>query len=448
MNDLSSLVSLFTSQATQPAASMPWQQTLLEQVDPQKARRQNIAAALQKASAALATTPGNFLTGLASAASTGAGAYHEGRLASDQRRVQAMQAIDQANREQQNATLSRLRDAIGVQSGYENTQYGRERDRVTDNQWQQSFNADQQYRTDQLAASKRGRSIMDDVTERRAAAESMGLTPQDPAYEAYVLTGKMPREDQAPLTATDKKAILESDDAVLANQTAIDALKSVIQPDESGRTLNDVAGSGMTADMQSWAARNDPTGLLNDETGAATTNLKNIVLGQALGSLKATFGAAPTEGERKILIELQASVDKTPAERKAIIDRAIKLAERRMVFNQQRAQGLRGGDYYKPQEVRQPEPTPQQGQGAPQPLTRGDIRNGYKFRGGNPNDRNSWEPETPATPIPLTPGAEGKTSLETPADALQQARDAIAQGADPQVVRQRLMQAGIDPAGL
>ena len=190
-------------------------------------------------------------------------------------------------------------------------------------------------------------SITSQVAERQAAAEAMGLKPDHPAYQAFVLTGKMPREDQAPLTATDKKAILEADDAVQANAMVIDQLKSVLKKDASGLSLNDRAGSGMLAGTQSWMARNDPTGFMDQGKGKATTDLQNVILNQALASLKSTFGSAPTEGERQILIELQASIDKTPAERESIIKRALQLAEARLRFNQERAASLRGGEYYK-----------------------------------------------------------------------------------------------------
>lgn len=190
-------------------------------------------------------------------------------------------------------------------------------------------------------------SITSQIAERQAAAEALGLTPDDPAYKSYIFTGKMPREDQAPLTAGDKQAIREADDAILANTTAIEQLQSVLSG-KQGETLNDRAGYGAFADWQSWAARNDPTGVFDDNKGQATTDLKNVVLGQALASLKTIFGSAPTEGERQILIELQASVDKTPDERKSIIERAIKLAEKRLQFNKDRASELRGQTYYKP----------------------------------------------------------------------------------------------------
>lgn len=187
-----------------------------------------------------------------------------------------------------------------------------------------------------------------DVEGRKAAAEQLGLTPDDPAYKSYILTGKMPREDQAPLTATDKQAILTADDSVLANETVINQLESVLKPDASGKSLNDQASYGWTANTQSFLARNDPTGFFDDAKGGATTELNNVVLGQALASLKSVFGAAPTEGERKILVDLQASVDKTPTERKKIIERAIGLAKIRLKYNKQRADGLRGQTYYKP----------------------------------------------------------------------------------------------------
>lgn len=157
----------------------------------------------------------------------------------------------------------------------------------------------------------------------------------------------MPREDQAPLTPTDKKAILEADEMVLSNQTAIDNLKSVLDEGQ-GKSLNERAGSGWTTSVQPWLARNDPTGFFDDAKGEATTELNNVVIGNSLGQLKAVFGGNPTEGERAALRELEASANNTPAERKILLNRAIGLVEKRLEFNKQRASELRGGGYYKP----------------------------------------------------------------------------------------------------
>jgi len=63
--------------------------------------------------------------------------------------------------------------------------------------------------------------------------------------------------------------------------------------------------------------------------------------------LKAIFGGNPTEGERAILLDIQGSSSQPDAVRQKIFDRAIQLAQRRLEFNYQKANELRGGQYYK-----------------------------------------------------------------------------------------------------
>jgi ketosteroid isomerase-like protein len=78
----------------------------------------------------------------------------------------------------------------------------------------------------------------------------------------------------------------------------------------------------------------------------ATVDLDNLITGSALPQLKAIFGGMPTEGERKVLLELQGSSSKTPAQRQAIFERAIQAANNRIKFNTQKAQQLRSGQYF------------------------------------------------------------------------------------------------------
>lgn len=188
--------------------------------------------------------------------------------------------------------------------------------------------------------------ITGDVNARISAAEQFGLTKDSPAYQSYVLTGKMPREDQAPLTATDKKAILEADEMVMVNQSAISAL-------DQAMNLSDSANSGWGAGTRAAVGNNLPDVMVPDfvsspESSAATTNFDNAVIGQALTQLKAIFGGAPTEGERKILLDLQGASSMPKEVRKEILGRAKAMAEKRLEFNRQRAASLRGGDFYKP----------------------------------------------------------------------------------------------------
>lgn len=185
-------------------------------------------------------------------------------------------------------------------------------------------------------------------TQRRAReAQEFGLTLDDPAYKSYVLTGKMPREDQSPLTATDKQAILAADDAVATNSAALGTIDQAL-------AVNEKANAGWGAGARAVVGNNLPDYAVPDfvsspESSQATTEYDNLVQNQALQQLKSIFGGNPTEGERAILMELQASSNKKPAVRKNILERAKAMAERRLQFNQERATQLRGGTFYKPQ---------------------------------------------------------------------------------------------------
>lgn len=176
----------------------------------------------------------------------------------------------------------------------------------------------------------------DDFSVRQQQAQELGMSPQDPRYQSFILTGKFPREDAQPLTATDKKAILEADEMVLATQGALPLIDRALE-------LNEKAYSGPTAGVRGMIGGN-----LGIGGGQETMELDNVVTSQALGQLKAIFGAAPTEGERRILLEIQGSVNQPPEVRKAIFERAKVAAERRLNFYQQRANEMRGGEYYKP----------------------------------------------------------------------------------------------------
>ncbi len=108
--------------------------------------------------------------------------------------------------------------------------------------------------------------------------------------------------------------------------------------------LNDQAlsgpGAGTLGKVGSW---------VGVDSAVATEDPKNIVTAQALENLKATFGGMPTEGERKILLEIQGSVDQAPEVRKGIYERAKALAARRIEFSKKKAAQLRSGEYFSEQ---------------------------------------------------------------------------------------------------
>ncbi|RVJ07861.1 hypothetical protein CN193_04855 [Sinorhizobium meliloti] len=189
-------------------------------------------------------------------------------------------------------------------------------------------------------------NVGNEVDARKAAAESLGLTPQDPRYQSFILTGKFPREDAQSLTATDKKAILEADEMVAANQSALDALSQA-------EGLSDKANSGWFAGARASIGNNLPDWMVPDivsspQSSQATTDMDNAIIGQAITQLKTIFGGNPTEGERNILLQLQGSSTMPREVRKQVFSRARALAEKRLQFNNDRAADLRGGTYYKP----------------------------------------------------------------------------------------------------
>lgn len=185
-------------------------------------------------------------------------------------------------------------------------------------------------------------SFQSTIEQRKQAAISNGLDPSSPGFQSFVLTGKMPREDAQPLTATDKKAILEADEMVLSNQSAIDALRKA-------KEISPKAFSGPLADKRGYAASFLGESSDLGKAGIATTDLNNLVTSNALSQLKAIFGGAPTEGERKILLDIQGAASQPDTVRQKIFDRAVELANKRLEFNKKRAEELRGNQYYKPQ---------------------------------------------------------------------------------------------------
>lgn len=244
------------------------------------------------------------------------------------------------------------------------------------------------------AKEKSKTSPAEETEGRKAAAAAAGLKTGDPGYQGFILTGKMPREDMGPLTATDKKAILEADEGVLAAETAIQALNEA-------KALSPRAHSGVAPGARAWAGNNLPDWMVPDRVASpgsseATSTLENVVTSQALAQLKSIFGAAPTEGERKILMEIQGSIGQPDNVRQKIYDRGIAMAEKRLGFNRQREADLRGGDYYKSPD-RQGQTRPQgaaRSEAPPQPQQRQSVAappQAVEFLRSNPGARAQFD---------------------------------------------------------
>lgn len=178
----------------------------------------------------------------------------------------------------------------------------------------------------------------------------------DPAV-MFAMTGKMPegyglnsqgqfvptQGVQRKLSPTEQKELFDTMDLVNSGGAALSSLQ------EANRVLNDPdvePYTGFGAETLAAANRIPVIGsMIDDDRATATTNIKNAVSEQALNQLKAIFGGMPTEGERAVLMSLQALPSYTPQEQQAILSRAMAAAQQRLEFNKQKAEGIQTGNY-------------------------------------------------------------------------------------------------------
>lgn len=168
----------------------------------------------------------------------------------------------------------------------------------------------------------------------------MVLQPDGTAKPVMGADGKPvqgPKGGNKPLSATAQKELFEAEDSIEAANDVIGTLKRALE-------INNTAFEGGTANARA-AAFNVLPGANSAGTNA-TIELNNLVGEKALQSLKAIFGGMPTEGERKILLEISGSANQPAKVRKAIFERATKAAERRIAVNKEKAQKLRDGTYF------------------------------------------------------------------------------------------------------
>jgi len=193
-------------------------------------------------------------------------------------------------------------------------------------------------------------------------AKDMGLTPGTPEYLAKVkeLTDLDVQRKVGELDAKIQGLALAGQNAELREQLA-----SRLSPKEieMKSTLEDQVATGQQAlaDLKqaySLNANSFEGGLLDRAQRAAleaagskdpkvvnTRVMENLLGAQGLAKLKATFGGAPTEGERAILMELEGIGAKTRDERAAIMKRTYSVLADRIKREQKRLQDISTGRY-------------------------------------------------------------------------------------------------------
>jgi hypothetical protein len=159
------------------------------------------------------------------------------------------------------------------------------------------------------------------------------VTPQNAAGQGQP-TNLRPRQ----LSAQERQDVVSADQEVVAAQNAKAALEQAL-------SLNAKAYDGPLA-----AVRANIAALLPGEHPAAvaTTQLDRLMSEQVLQNMKSAFGANPTEGERRFLIDSQAAASLTKEQRQALLQRGVQLAEDRIQRSRARGEALRGQSYFSP----------------------------------------------------------------------------------------------------
>lgn len=156
--------------------------------------------------------------------------------------------------------------------------------------------------------------------------------------ELVTASGDLVTQTDEPIkkpSATETRRIFDIEDNIEQGMGAISALQDAL-------SLNQQAFEGSLTGFRTGLGKLFAS---DDPAYIATERYDNLIKSGALESLRSTFGGNPTEGERKVLLELQASSSKPRPVREAILRRALDLAQKRLERNRKRLEALKGGSY-------------------------------------------------------------------------------------------------------
>ena len=186
-----------------------------------------------------------------------------------------------------------------------------------------------------LASPGAGKS--DDYSQRQQAAAQYGLTPEDPRYQPFLLTGKFPREDAQELTATDKKAMWAAEDEIPILDNTIASL-------DRAKALNDKTYTGWGASVAGRLGTQAPGGsmIFDPETSAATEEFGKLMSMEAIQAMAQTLKGATTDSELARFVNILADPSTPPKIRGNTIDRMKLLAERVKQVKTSRINSIQG----------------------------------------------------------------------------------------------------------
>jgi hypothetical protein len=197
--------------------------------------------------------------------------------------------------------------------------------------------SDQQYKSGMLDVARQNANRQDTPSQLKVL-EAAGI----PANSAEGRKALFPRTD-TPISATDKKAIFEAEDALPQLQGTKEALARA-------KKINDETFTGYTAGIRGEIGTKMPVvrRFVDQNAALATSEWQKIMGPEALQAMASTLKGATTDFELRKFIEMLGDPSTDPKIRKSIIERMERLTDRKIELQSSRVKDLRGGDYFKP----------------------------------------------------------------------------------------------------
>ncbi len=158
----------------------------------------------------------------------------------------------------------------------------------------------------------------------------------------------IPAKPKAPkeMTVTDRKAIQNAEDENAELDSTVESLQRAGE-------INSQTFTGAGAGVRAWLGTKLPDMAVPDviadpKTARITEEWQKTMNPEAIQRMASTLKGATTDFELRKFVDLLADPSTTPQTRKAVIDRMLKLSERKREINQLRMDQLRGGTYYQP----------------------------------------------------------------------------------------------------
>lgn len=163
--------------------------------------------------------------------------------------------------------------------------------------------------------------------------------PADPTAGDYIIDPQGNKVKKSQLANQDpNKHIKEITELKASNDSSVGVLSGL----QTALDMNSQIYSGAWAD-----GRADLMGALklDTETSRKTQEYTNLILNIAMRSMKEIFGGNPTEGEREMLKQLQASANKPPQVRETILRQFMETIRNRVKSNNEQMAMYGGGQY-------------------------------------------------------------------------------------------------------